>query len=672
MTVAGMSQFPRITELTAGPKELARLLDLYRPAKRTLGFLPDAGFKERAAAGTLLGAWVGGELRGYLLYDLPGDQIKIRQLCVATQDRKSGIARLLVEAMVAKHPDRRGVSLTCRRSYKLEGMWSALGFRVVGERTGNSLSGEPLTIWKRDFDHADLFTIAEPIGDLACLDQVVFEDLVVDRPQGLHSKHLLDDWVAELIELCVTDEVSHESNDTDDPVLRRKLISAYQGFRLLKCAEAHSKQHADRVAGLVPKAGEADRRHLCRAVGGGAQYFLTRDDAILEGADRIGNAFGLVVLPPEVLLDRLDRQRRQDRYEPAALQGTPLVDDALPADDAEAFVAALINSGEGEKAYLLRRIVSQAHADAHGEVRVLRHPDLGIVGGVARRLDGDRLLITALRVRRTGRITDTIARQLVFQQRRAAADRGLAGVVVTDKHPQPAVRRAFDDEGLRPGPEHMRIGTTQRGIVDAVDIDIVDTTGSTRDQVAAAAYERRNWPVKVRGAGLVTWMVAIRPAFAEQLFDTALAEGTLFPRQQELGLSRELVYYRAPGNLTGLGPPARILWYVSQQPPGHPVGQVRAVSQLAEVAVDRPRSLHGRFARLGVWSQREVERAAKRTGQAMALRFTDTEVFQTPVSLPELREIYGRQGKKFTAPFGPIRVPEHMFCLIYAQASRYA
>jgi hypothetical protein len=47
------------------------------PAKRTLGFLPDQGFLDRARKGTLLAAASDGQLLGYVLYDLPGHEVKI-------------------------------------------------------------------------------------------------------------------------------------------------------------------------------------------------------------------------------------------------------------------------------------------------------------------------------------------------------------------------------------------------------------------------------------------------------------------------------------------------------------------------------------------------------------------------------------------------------------------
>jgi hypothetical protein len=49
--------------------------------------------------------------------------------------------------------------------------------------------------------------------------------------------------------------------------------------------------------------------------------------------------------------------------------------------------------------------------------------------------------------------------------------------------------------------------------------------------------------------------------------------------------------------------------------------------------VGRPRTLHQRFARLGVWTEQQVCDAANANNTVMALRFTDTEVFERPLAL---------------------------------------
>ena len=46
-----------IIEVDPGSDRIREVLELHRAEKRYLGFLPDAGFDDRAAAGTLLAVW---------------------------------------------------------------------------------------------------------------------------------------------------------------------------------------------------------------------------------------------------------------------------------------------------------------------------------------------------------------------------------------------------------------------------------------------------------------------------------------------------------------------------------------------------------------------------------------------------------------------------------------
>ena len=239
-------------------------------------------------------------------------------------------------------------------------------------------------------------------------------------------------------------------------------------------------------------------------------------------------------------------------------------------------------------------------------------------------------------------------------------------MVLTDPTPSAAVVRSLPAENYVATDDGRYVCEVERGIDTASEL--VRAAGP----VAAAALERQRWPKKVCGAGLQTFMVAIHPSWAEQLFDTNLAAGTLFGRSVDLGLSREHVYYRRPGAAGGMTTPARILWYVKGGVPAHQVGHLRAVSLLEEIVVGRPRVLYKRFARLGVWTERQVMKATNANQEVMALRFTDTEVLANPLELDELRRLYAQTGSTFTAPQSPRRVPEHTFRLLYTRASAYA
>jgi hypothetical protein len=128
------------------------------------------------------------------------------------------------------------------------------------------------------------------------------------------------------------------------------------------------------------------------------------------------------------------------------------------------------------------------------------------------------------------------------------------------------------------------------------------------------------------------FLIPIKRPYASQLLGHP---ASLWDRPDDLGLSREHVYY---GSRRGpIRAPARVLWYVT----GATDPSVIASSTLLEVHVDTPWRLHRRYARLGVWGLQDVERAA-RGGRAAAFRFTDTELFRSPVGLDRIRALAPR------------------------------
>jgi ribosomal protein S18 acetylase RimI-like enzyme len=648
-----------------GGEDFASVLELHRSAKKWLGFMPDAGFADRAATGTLLAARHEGRVVGYVLYDLPGDWVKVVHLCVDPSARGSGLARTMIDELSARNPARMGIQLACRRSYPADSLWPRLGFRPVGDRTGRSHEGHRLTVWVLDHGNPNLFSLIEDEREVAAVDQNVFEDLVLDGAHGQESRHLFADWVEEMVDLCVTDQIHVESNECEDEALRDSLLAHANSWRNLSPGRPPSDAMVDRIAELAPLAGAADHRHVAAAIAGGASYFLSRDEDLLQGADPIRSEFAIAVLRPEELIDRLDRGRREGLYVPAALQGTAIEDSRLEAGEQSDFVSVLLDNGGGERAAELRRTLRLALADpSHNEVRVL-HDDGHLLGGCVRRRDGDRLEVSVLRVADSDALSRALARQIAFAQREWAAREHLAEVVVVDPHLRAPLREALRAEGFETVAAgwRCRVG---RGIVAASDLDPIPD-----GPLAAFSLERSRWPLKVTGADVRTYVVSIRPHWAEQLFDQGLSAQTLFPRGLGLGLSREHVYYR-PVRPAGIRAPARLLWYVTGNQPGHPVGHVRAISYLTDVVVGPPEQLHRRFAQLGAWSLGQVRDAAGPSGEAMALRFCDTEVLAHPVDLEQLRELHRRHGTNFQAPQSPMPVAEEVFVRLYERSSTYA
>ncbi len=118
--------------------------------------------------------------------------------------------------------------------------------------------------------------------------------------------------------------------------------------------------------------------------------------------------------------------------------------------------------------------------------------------------------------------------------------------------------------------------------------------------------------------------------------------------------------------------PGRILWYVSQDT-GYPgSGYVRACSRLDEVLIDKPKSLYSRFRRLGIYEWRQVYETAGNNveNEIMAIKFSHTELFDTPVSWSDMQMILKNRGVKTTLE-SPISVDPGVFIEIYRTGRRH-
>jgi GNAT superfamily N-acetyltransferase/predicted nucleic acid-binding protein len=659
-----------ILEVEPEGELLRQVIDLGNgPAKQKLGFLPDQGFSDRARKGTLLAARQAERLLGYVLYDLPRRSITIRHLCVSPDAQGQGIARHLIEFVASRHNHRQRIDLWCRDDYELAGMWKALGFRPQSSRPGRSSAGHMLTAWVFDLEDSTYPTLFDEYRTeraTAALDHNVFLDLHIDisrRPQGKESRYLLEDWIAEDVELCLTDEIFHEIHNHSDASERSLEQQWANQYRKISKQSDDWEALIDKAAELAPKAGDADHRHVARAAVAGADYLISRDRDLLDAAEAIEDGLNLTVLSPAALIVRLDQIRADDPYQPVALAGTDLEQLSPTEDMHEEVLSALLNNAVGEKRSSLASRLRPIFADRQNfDVRVVRTTDDQIIGGFARRIADGRLEIPFMRVAPQAG-SNVVARQLLFAQRKQAADLGLTEARITDPHPSKDVQGVLNREHFEEANDGWA-SSVKTGLIKVETLDLEHPSPMT-----PAEYEDKYWPAKIVGAKVSNYLAPIRVPFAEAL---GLTEQTLLPRELDLGLNREHVYYRSVQNDRGIAPGARILWYVSGGTRAQPRGVVRAVSQVADVVIGRPRTLHARFERFGIYSLEQVLALEDGKGEVMALRFVNTEIFERPLDLDELEGLWGGEGQRFLAPRSPTAIDERMFCLLYQRSSRYA
>jgi hypothetical protein len=75
------------------------------------------------------------------------------------------------------------------------------------------------------------------------------------------------------------------------------------------------------------------------------------------------------------------------------------------------------------------------------------------------------------------------------------------------------------------------------------------------------------------------------------------------------------------------------------------VSAVRACSRFDEVVIGKPKALYRRFRNLGIYEEKNVFEVAKNefNKEIMAIRFSDTELFNKPIFLKTVQEICEKQ-----------------------------
>jgi GNAT superfamily N-acetyltransferase len=658
-----------------GP-EFEAVLRLLKLAKATVGFLPNAAVRDRAKRGTLLVAKEGSEVVGYLLYDLPRDEIRIVQLVVDPEQRGRGISRVLVDQLVATHGKRRGIFLECRRDFDASKMWPKLGFVPVGERAGRSIEGRPLTAWWRDFGWPTLFTVlaeSDP-RPVAALDANVVIDLA--DAASTPALRLRDDWVSGAIRLAVTDETLIEIDRQQDAAFRVPHKQFAAGLDRLTTNEDWLSLEADLVSRLGARASafRNDIRHVARAANGGARWFVTRDEKFRRACrDVVTTATDLDVVSPAALLVEVDAIARGDLYRPADLEGTDVIVRDVRHGELDVVTRQFVNQSGGERWSTFRDRVNGLLADPMTTRGIVFEVDNALAAFAVIR-SGSTVEVPVCRVRAVAS-GPTIARHLLGWLR-SSVEADLGAVWITDDLVSDVIANALDLEGFLPAPGGRTaivvrgVGTTERLVkrlrrlvevlpASAVPERVVSVVeDATATPLSAFSLEQVFFPFAVLGAGLATFIVPIRSAWAADLLDPTLSRAQLFQRDRALGLKREHVYYRSPRSSGGLAAPARLLWYVSGLGPG--AKTIRATSHLDEIVVGDADRLYDRFAHLGVYSRDHVRESADAGGRVMALRFSHTRLLDTPVTLQRYADLLASDGRG-VALAGPQPVSEHVF-----------
>lgn len=626
----------------AAEEEFQTVMELHRSSKATLGHLPFTAFREAGKRAHLLLGTVDGVVCGYLLYSTPRYQtLKLVHVCVSKDARSRGLARDMTLAAIQANPGRAILTAHCRSDYGIDGFWRSLDMTPTGQRPGRAAAGSTLTIWTRRIGQLDLLESAlyDSSRALAVLDSNVVIDLYssesLHRPDRQESLGIAADWLDDLVDFAVSPEVGVDLNNLQPASERHRVQSSISALVSLRRDDAMRGTAEELIARmpheLVRKDPSLrdDAKHLADAIMAGADYFVTRDQNLLDATDGWALAeHGVEVVRPVELIQRFMppvaiSEFRSEQLESVGLRWVQVT--RVTRDLEEAF----LDSATAEKGTALRKQLHGTLArPATARVEELVDERGRRWALLATEVANDGLSVSTIRVGR-GRLGATIAFQLVRYIRALALARSASAIVITEPALGATVREALEADGFFGSP----LGVTLSMFPEQSAVSAV------RSPEDVAAYERRNWPQVITGRDLPVWIIPIQPRFARELIgynDTLLRAR----ERPALGLARQFVYFAAP-KVKRWQLPARVLWYVTKDDNAHERRSIRAAvafSRVVDSAVVSVEDAVEQYRALGVLREREISARAY-NGEVLVLRFEDTHELSHPVGRQTLNQL---------------------------------
>ena len=640
------------------PDDVGDVEALRAANNETLGFMAMSVIGDYLKRGGGVGVRGDDGLRGYALYDVRRRHVRLIHLCVAHQHRGSSYAERLVDAVVdvAKKARVGTVKLTCRRDYaRASAFWRRYGFVPLAEMAAKTDDAR-LMVWYLGVDGAaqqDIFTsVTSDEKVRAAIDAQIFFQL--HAPEGDETsiaKALQADFLADALELYITKEMFNE--------IDRAELSQRERSRAMALAFPQLSHDADRLAAMVKAledilpsnrpSEESDIRQLAMTATSDVSVFLTRDEGLLAKAKQIKGVTSVDVLHPDELIVRLDKFADRDAYRPIPVSGSALTwrrveddevarlrgrDDLLgPHERKRHFVNQLDKALSRPRAWRTEALWSE---DTLLALRSWRRDGGRLVAGLCRASRGHAQEL----------FTDYAAASLIHE----AVDSGYSAVAIEPGGMTPEACGRFARLGfVDAGGELVRMcPATVMSAADLRDMVPKALLSASREEL-----ERQCSPVSLEDGDIDCLLVPIKPGYAQALFNTERAAADLLGADEKVLLRWENVYFRKKSHHRMIRPPARILWYESG---GH---GVVAVSHLDHVEIGQPKEVFRKNRSLGTLGWREIHAmcGGNRVQEVMALQFSHSHLFRSPVALASLRQVYGRHGLKGPVLQSPSRVP---------------
>ena len=627
---------------------------LMKANSATLGFLPREALLAHLQKGWVLGAeCTNGSLAAYILHANRTRDVRVAHVCVCQEFRGKGLARTLMERLAtdSRNHGLLALELHCRRDFDANAMWGNLGFIPWGEKPGRASSGTILTLWRRELAQSDQMELVFDGAGHAEIDvvmdaQVLFDlETPDDDAPAAPSKALLSDFLADELNLRITDETLVEIDRDDDGERRNRSRQAALRFPAVPYDDQSFRQIESALGKVLPTTSDndlSDIKQLAKAAASDATYFATRDKKLLGRSKVIDDLTGLQVRPPARIIveiyDRMAGTREAERISGPDVDWRPLSTSELQSFESCRFLR------EGERKHYFEQKLDVHLANPQSSMcDVLRFTGATVAIRVLSVDEGKVLNVHLARV--THRAHDRLVEPyFVMALVLKAAQTGAQVIVIDGDEVSDRLARHYRDFGFV---DHE--GSLVRFCISAVlrRDEVLSRMESLRPGSSSAFsamepgdLERRCSPLCLADFEQRFLIVPIRPGYAVNIVDFKRSADDLFGGDPSRLLRPDNVYYRSAGTFKNLKPPARILWYVSDD------GWIAGSSHLDCVEVGPAKEIFRKHQKRGTLSRKAVVQIANGDpeGEVMALSFSDTHPFPTRVALDDIRKIHSDLG----------------------------
>ena len=673
---------------------LKEVIALGKKNARTLGMFPEGAFIDHAKKKTIIVALEGEVLIGYILFRITQSKrmISIAHLCIDTDQRNKGVAKTLLNTVREKYQHLfKGITLSCRKDYLVASkFYENYGFKAAKEVRSRSKEENFLVKWYYDFGNDDLFssTLLSPSKTNALLDASILIKLRdLTEGESIEVSSLNADWLMDEVEYFYAPEMFNEINRDPDKQRAgetRKFLGNYKEARFTP--EERDAVYQDLSLIFIGTSANdiSDRKQLSECIASGIDCFVTTDDELINGSDKVYEKHSIRILHPTELILLIDQIKNKSDYNSVRLAGANYESKNIEANEvntlSDVFICKEFDEKKHEFNSRITTIVSDFKNSYFKVVKDSVGSYIGIVGG---KIVGSNLSISILRTNKS-KISAVLFYQLVNDILSFAVENNITKVIIDEKHLNEIQHEILDNYGFE-----KKDNTWLKLVIKGqfVTADFLNQNASIKDIWDVASIknklialneeeknllkfqlERKLSPLKFLDIDIPTYVIPIRPYWASQLFDYHQANQSLFGSKPELAWHRENIYYRNVKPVSEKSP-SRILWYISSETKiatGRHMGII-ACSYLDEVSTGTAKSLFQKFKNYGIYEWKDIYDAAGKDAfkEMKAIKFSDTEVFREVISIKQIAEVFGNNGRRKNTFTSPVEVSKEIFNQLY-------